>query len=198
MSRRGIFGVSQRASAAREPGGSSESNRNSERWRFGAELAKWSPNRTNRNRRRSLSESPAKKRIIMNHQTMTKLGALAVLFVGYLGGCATVPPPAERMASAEASLRSAREVGAERVPQASLHVKLAEEQLQKARELIKNGDNERADLVLQRASADAELGLALARADSTRADAQRAIDQSRALRHESQRPGEQPSSQNGP
>jgi hypothetical protein len=72
-----------------------------------------------------------------------------------------VPPPTDRLAGAEAATRSARELGADREPSAALHVKLAEEQIGTAKNLMKNDDNKRADLVLQRASADAELAVVL-------------------------------------
>jgi hypothetical protein len=59
-------------------------------------------------------------------------------------------------------LRAAREVGAARVPDAQLHVKLAEEQVQRADKLMKDGDNEEAKRALDRAKADADLAVALA------------------------------------
>jgi hypothetical protein len=95
--------------------------------------------------------------------------------------CASSHMPAEKMASAEAAVRAAREVGAENVPQAELHVKLAQDQIAKARRLIDSGDNDRAAWMLRRADADAELALALAREASTRTEAQRAIDEQNAL-----------------
>ncbi len=75
--------------------------------------------------------------------------------------CASAPPPTDRMATAKGGVRSARELGATNVPQAALHVKLAEEQIQLANKLIADGDNERAEAVLQRAAADAEVAVAL-------------------------------------
>jgi len=97
----------------------------------------------------------------------------ASLFAAVTAGCASAPPPTERLASAEAAVRAAREVGAERVPTAELQVKLADEEIQKARALAKAGENERAESMLQRASSDAELALALAREGRMRAEAQR-------------------------
>lgn len=78
-------------------------------------------------------------------------------------GCASTPAPNERMASAKAGVRSARELGASNVPAAALHVKLAEEQIQRANKLVDEGENERANALLQRAAADAELAVALTR-----------------------------------
>lgn len=99
-----------------------------------------------------------------------------------VGACASAPPPVERMASAEAAVRAAREVGSDRVPSAELQVKLAEEEIQKARALSNDGDNREAETMLLRASADAELAVALAREDQQKVAAQRALDQANELR----------------
>jgi hypothetical protein len=77
--------------------------------------------------------------------------------------CASSPVPTEQLASTEASVRAAHELGAERVPRAQLHLKLAQEQMQQARKLADDGDTERATVVLARARADAELALMLSR-----------------------------------
>jgi Domain of unknown function (DUF4398) len=60
-------------------------------------------------------------------------------------------------------MRAAQEVGAQQVPKADLHLRLAQEQVEKARKLAADGDNERASMLLSRAHADAELALALTR-----------------------------------
>jgi len=77
--------------------------------------------------------------------------------------CASAPQPAQHLATAQAAVRAAKEVGANEVPQAQLHAQLAQEQVDHATKLIEDGDNERADSVLRRATADAELAVALAR-----------------------------------
>jgi hypothetical protein len=99
-----------------------------------------------------------------------------------LVACGSVPPPNDRAASSEAAIRGAREVGAEQVPQASLHLKLAEEQLAKGKSQMKDGDNKQAGYTLLRAQADAELALALAKENKTRTEAQQVIDKARSLR----------------
>jgi hypothetical protein len=79
-------------------------------------------------------------------------------------GCASgYPPPAEHLASAMAAARAAKESGAANVPRAALQLKLAEEQIAQARQMMQNGANERADYMTLRAYNDAELALALAR-----------------------------------
>jgi hypothetical protein len=84
------------------------------------------------------------------------------------------------MADAESAARSAREVGADSQPAARLEVKLADEQIARAKILVTSGDNKRADLVLMRARADAELALALAREQNAGVDTQKAVEQSSA------------------
>lgn len=78
-------------------------------------------------------------------------------------GCASTPQPTERLVGAESALRAADEVGAKTYPQAEYHAQLAREQLEHARKLMADGDNERADLALRRATADAEVAVAVAR-----------------------------------
>ena len=80
-------------------------------------------------------------------------------------GCASHPPPSDHMASAIAAVRGAQVAvaGAGQVPEAALQLKLAEEQVSQARQMIERGDNERADFMTLRAYNDAELALALAR-----------------------------------
>jgi hypothetical protein len=104
--------------------------------------------------------------------------AAAVLVVG----CGSYPAPTERVASAEAGIRGAQEVGANNVPQAALSVKLAQEEVQKAKQLMQDGDNRRAELILMRAQADAELALAQAREAQAKVEAQTAVDQVKAIR----------------
>lgn len=94
-------------------------------------------------------------------QTMKASIAIGATLFGL--GCGSAAVPTEKLTSAEASVRAAQEVGASSVPQAELHLKLAQEQVEMARKLSADGESERAAQVLLRAKADAELALALAR-----------------------------------
>ena len=97
----------------------------------------------------------------------------------FAGACAaSFPAPTQRMADAESAERSAREVGADTQPTARLEVKLADEQIARAKGLIASGENRRADFTLMRARADAELALALAREQNANVDTQKAIEKS--------------------
>ena len=95
-----------------------------------------------------------------------------------LVACASFPAPTQRMADAESAHRSALELGAASQPAAKLHVQLAEEQMTKAKALMADGDNERADSLLIRSKADSELALALAREQGSNTEVQRAADKS--------------------
>jgi len=98
-----------------------------------------------------------------------------------LVACGSTPAPHEKEASSQAAIRSAKELNAEQVPQAALHLKLAQEQFEKGKSAMNDGDNRRASYILMRAQADAELALALARENKTRAEAQQLIDRLRAV-----------------
>ena len=102
----------------------------------------------------------------------TVLASLALLLVAACGS--SLPPPSDRLASAEAASRSARELGADREPKAQLHLKLAAEQIDSAKKVMADGDNKRADLILQRASSDAELAVMLEKENDARSEAEKA------------------------
>jgi hypothetical protein len=108
---------------------------------------------------------------------------VAVAFGIAVTACgSTLPPPSDRLASAEAASRSARELGAEKNPTAALHLKLAQEQIESAKKLMTDGDNRRADLVLQRAGADAELSVMLAKESSAKSEAEKAQEKLKQLK----------------
>ncbi len=78
-------------------------------------------------------------------------------------GCAHHPAPTDQVAASLAAVRGAEEAGASGVPEAALHVKLAQEQLDQAKALMKDDENLRAEGKAMRAGQDAELALLLAR-----------------------------------
>jgi pyridoxal biosynthesis lyase PdxS len=106
---------------------------------------------------------------------------VAAGIIGLIGsGCGGAPPPDQRLTESQAAVRAAQEVGAETVPQSALHLKLAQEQVDKSKRLMNDGDNEEADLVLQRAQADAELAIALAKEETTRQQAKQVLEKAAA------------------
>ncbi|HTM46601.1 MAG TPA: DUF4398 domain-containing protein [Polyangiaceae bacterium] len=90
------------------------------------------------------------------------------------------PPPTQRLAEAQSAERSATELGAADVPAAQLSLKLSHDQITQAQQSMAKNDNERADTLLIRAKADAELAIAQAREKTARLDHQEAVDNSAA------------------
>jgi hypothetical protein len=93
-----------------------------------------------------------------------------------LVACGSFPKPEARVASSEGSIRGAEEAGAKSVPEASLHLKLAQEERDKAIALMKEGENERAEYMFMRAEADAELANAIARKSAAKQQQELASD----------------------
>lgn len=91
---------------------------------------------------------------------------------------ASVPPPTQRMADAQSARRSAEELGADELPDAQLSLKLANDQIAQAEKAITAGDNARADSLLIRAQADAELAIARAREAESSAGVAEAVSDS--------------------
>jgi hypothetical protein len=107
----------------------------------------------------------------------------AALLLAACGGAAI---PAERLTSAKASIRGAQEVGAERNPKASLHLKMARDQVDRAERQIAADENDKAALTLNQAQADADLALALTREAGERMQAEQAKARIQELRAEAQ------------
>ena len=106
----------------------------------------------------------------MRTSTAITISALLLPSIGAMA-CAGAPPPTDGMAKAEAEARAAQAVGAERIPKANLQYRLAIEEVEKGRSLMKDDENEAAARMFLRARADAELALELARLDAARSDA---------------------------
>lgn len=91
--------------------------------------------------------------------------ALQMIWVGIATSavaCGGAAVPQESLTAAQASVKGAEVGGANDDPKAQLHLKLANEQIEKAKKLIEDGKNEEAARVIDRAQADADLALALA------------------------------------
>jgi hypothetical protein len=114
----------------------------------------------------------------MKPSTVTSIVAALLAF-----GCAgSYPPPTQQMADVQAANRSANEVGAQSNPKAQLHLKLAEEQMKQAKTAMDKDDNQRAESLLMRAKADAELAIALTREETAMNGENNAVDRSNAQR----------------
>ena len=97
------------------------------------------------------------------------IGTVAGVVIALTAACgASYPAPTQPLADVQAADRSAQELGANTDPAAKLELTLAQEQAQNATKLMKEGDNKRAEALLLRAKADAELALSLARETKAR------------------------------
>jgi len=108
--------------------------------------------------------------------------ALAAASTTIAGGCASSPPL--RTEASTSGIRAAEEVGAAKIPQASLHLQLAKEELENAKSLAAKDERDRAVSMLSRAEVDAELAVMLSREDAEKAEARSAVDRVRQLRLE--------------
>lgn len=109
--------------------------------------------------------------------------AVAVMAIATIAGCANAPLRTEASTS---GIRAAEEAGAAQVPQASLHLQLAKEELALAKELQEKGDKEAAASMLSRAEADAELAVVLSHEDDEKIEATAAVERVRQLRKDNQ------------
>ena len=107
--------------------------------------------------------------------------ALAVVATGIVAGCASVPLSTE-LSTPTITIRAAEEAGAATVPQASLYLQLAKEEVESARTLSAQGNKEEARSMLTRAEADAELALTISLKDTEKSEAIEAVERVRQLR----------------
>lgn len=115
---------------------------------------------------------------------LTTLFSAGLLSLASAAGCASSEVAPDKVAAPKERIAAAEEAGAEEHPSASLQLKLANDQYDQAKRLIRDGEGERAEKVLQRAAVDAELALELARLENTRRDANEAIKRIEDLRKE--------------
>ena len=106
---------------------------------------------------------------------MKRIGKL-ILCAAFVVSCAGSPkPPTEEMSKARAVSRAADEVGAKDAPKAALYLKMANDKIAEAEELIEKERMNQARRLLMRAEADAELSIALAKAASKEEEAEAAM-----------------------
>ena len=110
------------------------------------------------------------------------LTILMVFVLALFSGCARTSPLRTEASTSE--IRAAEEAGAANVPQASLHLQLAKEELELARGLAAKGEKARAASMLLRAEADAELALDLSHGDAEKSEARAAVERVHQLRQD--------------
>ncbi|HEX7534916.1 MAG TPA: hypothetical protein VF343_06630 [Syntrophales bacterium] len=122
---------------------------------------------------------------IKRRRKMKKAISLTILMVvglALFSGCASAPPL--RTEASTSGIRAAEEAGAVNVPQASLHLQLAKEELELAKGLSAKGEKARAASMLLRAEADAELAVALSHGDAEKSEARAAVERVHQLRQD--------------
>jgi hypothetical protein len=82
-----------------------------------------------------------------------------------LAACGGAQLNQNKVTEVQSAVRAAEEIGANDQPKASLHLQLARDELNEAQRLADAGDSDGANLLLQRAEADAELAIQLARTE---------------------------------
>jgi hypothetical protein len=108
-------------------------------------------------------------------------------FILFPVACATTTtgaaPPVTSVGAENSAgaIRAAEEVGAAHSPQAALYLQLAKEEFEHARRLTSPDDLPAATRLLQRAEADADLALSLARENTDKIEAQAALDKANML-----------------
>lgn len=119
----------------------------------------------------------------MRHLSKAGIAMLAgaVVAIVIVAGCAGAPL---RTQASTSGIRAAEEAGAAKLPQASLHLQLAKEELAHAKDMAANHDKDRARSMLSRAEADAELAVALSREDTEKSEALAAIERVQQLRQD--------------
>ena len=115
------------------------------------------------------------------------LFVMAFAVVTIMSGCASAPLNTEESTS---GIRAAEEAGAAQVPKASLHLKLAKEGLILAKKYEAKNEMHKAQSMLLRSEADAELSLILAREHSEKSKSIAELEKLRLLKKENQRPAE--------
>ncbi len=97
---------------------------------------------------------------------------LASVVLG-LSACASGMLPQQQLMETQSAIASTEELSAED-PDAKLHLKYAREQMDTAQRLMARGEEKEAQRMLDRASADANLALALARTEKVREESDEA------------------------
>jgi hypothetical protein len=98
-----------------------------------------------------------------------------VLVTGGVACAASIPPPNDQWAAAQADVGRAQSGGAPANPEAKLHLQLAQEDLQKAKQLM-GDDNKRATTLTELARVEAKLALSLAKDSAAQDTARKAAD----------------------
>jgi len=94
--------------------------------------------------------------------------------IALVPACAGKALPQQQLMDTQASITSAEELEGDEDPDAKLHLQFARDQLTAAKRMMEDGEDEDANRMLDRASADADLALLLARTEKLRQESREA------------------------
>ena len=123
----------------------------------------------------------------MRHLNVAVVSGTFLLAAAF-AGCASGPAFNMSSEKSTSAIRGAEEVGASKTPNAALHLQLAKEELNRAKELDTKGQKAESVSMLSRAEADAELALALSHEQTEKTEATQAMERVRKLREDNQSP----------
>lgn len=121
---------------------------------------------------------------------MTRSGFVLPVVALCASACGSAAVPAQEMSQAQAAIRAAEEVGAQQYPKAALHLKLARDGVSAAKQFAKEREQEAAVMALNEAEIDAELALAMARAEDMKKQARQTLAEIDELKKSAEAAGE--------
>jgi hypothetical protein len=123
------------------------------------------------------------------HSSVLRVGSAACAVAG-LVACASPKEPARRVGQAEVAVRSAEQEHAS--PAASVELKMASDELARAKTALHDKDYDKADRLAEEAAVDADLARVKAESDSAQKDATQLGTAIQELRDEARRSAETP------
>ncbi len=122
----------------------------------------------------------------------TMMAGTGLVLCTTLAACSSNKPPNTELTAAQSAVSAAEARGAQEVPQASLHLKMAKDAIGEAEEFMKNKDYEKAKAALERAHIDAQLAKSLATEEQIKEEAQEQIERVKSLEQTNARMAPQP------
>jgi len=109
-----------------------------------------------------------------------------------LAACGSSGLSRQQLIETHSAIDATKEIGGHEHPDARLHLKYATDQLEAAQRLMEDGEEEDANHMLDRAQADAELALQIARTEVGRKQAEAAQEEIKTLQGDDQLQSAQP------
>lgn len=114
------------------------------------------------------------------NRTWTGCGLISLAVI--TSGCSNQEPPHSALTEAQSAVSAAEARGAQQVPQASLYLKMAKDEITEAEKLMEEKEYEAASVALERAEMDAKLAESLATEEEAKSKAQEQLERVNSLR----------------